>query len=92
MAETNILQEQAAAIVNAMKYPSKEWPRGIRGAGAMFAPANFLQNGGEYIQTANSNILVIVQIESRIAVENCEKIAATDGIGMCRCLRTQQDY
>ncbi|TVY35024.1 2-keto-3-deoxy-L-rhamnonate aldolase [Lachnellula occidentalis] len=73
--------EQAAAIVNAMKYPSKEWPKGIRGAGAMFAPANFSQNGGEYLTTANSNIMVIVQIESRLAVENCEKIAATDGIG-----------
>lgn len=64
-----------------MKYPSKKWPKGIRGAGAMFAPANFSQNGGDYLRTANDNILVIVQIESRLAVENCEKIAAVDGIG-----------
>lgn len=47
----------------------------------MFAPANFKQNGGEYLKTANDNILVIVQIESRMAVENCEKIAAVEGIG-----------
>lgn len=72
--------------MNAMKYPSKEWPKGIRGAGAMFAPSNFMQNGSEYLKTANSNILVIVQIESRLAVENCEKIAATEGIGMSHFL------
>lgn len=47
----------------------------------MFAPPNFLQNSTEYLKSANDNILVIVQIESRLAVENCEKIAATDGIG-----------
>ncbi|KAG4422746.1 hypothetical protein IFR04_004094 [Cadophora malorum] len=74
--------EQAEEIVRAMKYPSKEWPKGIRGAGAMFAPANFSQNGGDYLRTANDNILVIVQIESHLAVENCEKIAAVDGIDM----------
>lgn len=33
------------------------------------------------MRTANENILVIVQIESRLAIENCEKIAAVDGIG-----------
>ena len=75
------IKEQAEEIVRAMKYPSKQWPKGIRGAGAMFAPANFSQNGGDYLRTANDNILVIVQIESRLAVENCEKIAAVDGIG-----------
>jgi len=64
-----------------MKYPSAAWPTGIRGAGAMFAPANFNQNGQEYLKHANDNIVVIVQIESRAAVECCEEIAAVDGIG-----------
>jgi 4-hydroxy-2-oxoheptanedioate aldolase len=77
----NSLQEQAVAIVNGMKYPSERWPNGIRGAGAMFAPANFNQNGQDYLRHANDNIIVIVQIESRKAVENCEEIANTDGIG-----------
>ena len=67
-----------------MKYPSKEWPNGIRGAGAMFAPAYFQQNGQDYLRHANENIAVIVQIESRRAVENCEEIAKTSGIGMTR--------
>ena len=57
-------KEQAEAIVNGMKYPSASWPNGIRGAGAMFAPALFNQNGHEYLRHANDNILVIVQIES----------------------------
>lgn len=48
----------------------------------MFAPANFNQNGMEYLKRANDNILVIVQIETRTAVENCEEIASTDGIDM----------
>jgi len=74
-------QEQAVGIVNGMKYPSERWPNGIRGAGAMFAPQNFNQNGQDYLRHSNDNILVIVQIESRKAVENCEDIANTDGIG-----------
>jgi 2-keto-3-deoxy-L-rhamnonate aldolase RhmA len=84
--KTDSLKEQATAIVNAMKYPCKEWPKGIRGAGAMFAPANFSQNDREYLTTSNDNILVIVQIESRLGVENCERIAAVDGIGMLQFL------
>lgn len=47
----------------------------------MFAPANFNQDGRDYLRHANDNILVIVQIESRKAVENCEEIANTPGIG-----------
>lgn len=75
------MQKQAEAVVNGMKYPSATWPSGIRGAGAMFAPANFNQNGQDYLRHANDNILVIAQIESRKAVENCEEIAKTPGIG-----------
>jgi 4-hydroxy-2-oxoheptanedioate aldolase len=68
-----------------MKYKSAQWPQGIRGAGAMFAPANFKQNGRDYLTHANDNIIIIVQIESREAVENCEEIASTDGVGMLSC-------
>lgn len=83
-----------------MKYPSKRWPQGIRGAGAMFAPANFNQDSRQYLDTANNNVLVIVQIETRKAVENVDDIAATDGVGKLDnlwlsniCLiTTQADY
>jgi 2-keto-3-deoxy-L-rhamnonate aldolase RhmA len=47
----------------------------------MFAPQNFEQDGRGYQRTANDNIILIVQIESRAAVESCEDIAGVDGIG-----------
>ncbi|KAL3479489.1 Phosphoenolpyruvate/pyruvate domain-containing protein [Aspergillus californicus] len=69
---------QAASIVAGCKYP----PQGTRGAGAMFAHSSFNQSPREYLTTANANIVVIVQIESRAAVENCEAIAAVEGVDM----------
>jgi 4-hydroxy-2-oxoheptanedioate aldolase len=87
-----IMQEQAAAIVAAMKYPSKRWPQGIRGAGAMFAPANFNQDSRQYLETANNNVLVIVQIETRKALDNVDEIAATDGIGKLNYPRSFNIY
>ncbi|KAK0373627.1 hypothetical protein CLIM01_08998 [Colletotrichum limetticola] len=75
-------KEQAEAIVRACKYPSSRWPQGLRGAGAMFAPAAFNQTGREYLLTANDNVMVCVQIESRKAVENVEEIANVGGIDM----------
>lgn len=47
----------------------------------MFAPAAFNQDGREYLTHGNDNITIIVQIESRTAVDNCEAIAKVDGIG-----------
>jgi 4-hydroxy-2-oxoheptanedioate aldolase len=35
----------------------------------------------EYLDSANDNILVIVQIENQEAVQNIDEIAAVDGIG-----------
>lgn len=83
--------EQAETIARACKYPSPDptsrWaPKngggGVRGAGAMFAGAAFNQTGRDYLLSANENVMVCVQIESRTAVENVEKIAAVDGIDM----------
>ena len=48
----------------------------------MFAPSAFGLNGRQYLEMANDKITIIVQIESRKAVENCEEIASVDGIGM----------
>ncbi|GLA30694.1 hypothetical protein AnigIFM63326_009128 [Aspergillus niger] len=75
-------KEQAEAIVRGCKYPSSQWPQGMRGAGAMFAPAAFNQTSREYLTHANDNVMIIVQIESRTAVENCAAIAAVPGIDM----------
>ncbi|KAL2865544.1 HpcH/HpaI aldolase family protein [Aspergillus lucknowensis] len=71
-------KEQAEAIVSGCRYP----PFGTRGAGAMFAHSAFNQSPREYFTTANDHIIVIVQIESRRAVENCEEIAGVDGVDM----------
>lgn len=48
----------------------------------MFASAAFGQTGREYLLSANDNVKVCVQIESRRAVENIEDIAGVDGIDM----------
>lgn len=56
----------------------------------MFAPAAFELNGREYLTQANELTVVIVQIESRIAVENCEEIASVPGIGKSTHLRQVQ--
>lgn len=78
---SDIAQDQAEAIVRGCKYPSAQWPQGVRGTGAMFAPAAFNQNGRQYLARANESVMVIVQIETRQAVENCEEIARVDGVG-----------
>jgi len=65
-----------------MKYPSERWPGGVRGAGTIFAPPAFKQDDGEYFKSANENVIFIAQVESRLGVENCEEIAAVDGVGV----------
>lgn len=75
------MQEQAEAIVKACKYPTNRWTQGVRGVGAMFAPAAFNQTMGQYTLSANDNVMICVQIESRKALENVEEIASVDGIG-----------
>lgn len=68
--------------MRASKYPSTRYPTAFRGAGTMFAPAAFNQTGRDYLLTANTNVLVCVQIETRTAVDNVEAIAGVDGIDM----------
>lgn len=48
----------------------------------MYAPAAFNQTGRDYLLSANDNVMICVQIESRKAVENVEEITAVDGIDM----------
>ena len=67
---------QAADLVRAVRYP----PEGIRGAGAGVARASAYSGHSRYFGTANAEICLIVQAESRRAVENIDEIAATDGV------------
>ena len=68
--------EDAAAAVAACKYP----PKGVRG----FGPCRGLRFGAigvpEYLEHADDQTLVIVQIEHVKAVENLDAILATPGI------------
>ena len=68
-------KEEAEYAVSACKYP----PEGLRGYGprraSLFDP--------DYLQTANDEILVIVQIETRKAVSNVDDILSVEGIDAC---------
>lgn len=68
--------EQALAAARACRYP----PQGIRGMGAGLGRASDFGRMGDYSASANDQICLIVQIESRLAMDNLEAIAATDGV------------
>jgi 4-hydroxy-2-oxoheptanedioate aldolase len=66
--------EQAQALVRAMRYP----PEGVRGVGG--ARASRWGRIGNYAKEANAQVCLLVQAESRLALDNLEAIAAIDGI------------
>lgn len=68
--------DQAAAIVAATRYP----PAGIRGVGAAFARASRWGRVEGYLQAADEQVCVMVQIESRRGLAACGEIAAVDGV------------
>ncbi|KAA1473598.1 Phosphoenolpyruvate/pyruvate domain-containing protein [Dentipellis sp. KUC8613] len=67
---------QAALVASEARFP----PRGVRGFGSPFTHGIWGTSAGEYLAGANDSVLVIVQIESREAVENVEAIAAVEGV------------
>ena len=66
---------EAAAVVAAAKYP----PIGKRGLGP-WRVSNFYYDEAEYLATANEDTAIVVQIETREAVEAVDNIARTSGI------------
>jgi 4-hydroxy-2-oxoheptanedioate aldolase len=68
--------EQARALVQAVRYP----PRGTRGLGAAVARASGFNAIADYAQTADDEICLLVQAETRTAIDNLEAIAAVDGV------------
>ncbi len=68
--------EQAADVVSATRYP----PQGIRGVGSALARASGFNRMPEYLQTANDEICVLIQIETPKGVENLDAILATEGV------------
>ncbi|MGC9369707.1 MAG: HpcH/HpaI aldolase family protein [Paracoccaceae bacterium] len=68
--------EQARAAVRAALYA----PQGARGMGAAVARASNYAAIPDYVATANAEICVMVQAESRAALDNLDAIAATEGV------------
>ncbi|GGO55805.1 4-hydroxy-2-oxoheptanedioate aldolase [Roseovarius pacificus] len=68
--------EQARDLVRATRYP----PQGIRGSGAASARATQFSTDLDYIATANDQICLLVQVESRAGIEALDDILAVDGV------------
>ncbi|MET3515960.1 4-hydroxy-2-oxoheptanedioate aldolase [Pseudacidovorax sp. 1753] len=68
--------EQAAALVSATRYP----PEGIRGVGAAVARASRWGARRDYLNEANDEVCLLVQAETRTALQNLEAICAVDGV------------
>nr|WKF61011.1 5-keto-4-deoxy-D-glucarate aldolase [Paraburkholderia busanensis] len=67
--------DDAARAVAATRYP----PQGIRGV-SVSQRGNRYATVPDYFQIANDNVCVVVQIESRKAVEAIDEILAVDGV------------
>lgn len=67
---------QAAQLAQAMRYP----PHGVRGMGSALARASRWQAYPDYIQEANEQVCLLVQVETVEAMDNLDAIAATPGV------------
>src|SRR5262249_53244605 len=68
--------EQAAEMVRATRYP----PAGVRGVGAAIARSSRWQAVPDYLQRANDEVCLLVQIETQGGLKNLEAIANVDGV------------
>ena len=69
---------QAAALVHACRYPQDDGKGGIRGmAGARASRWGRYPN---YAKEANDRVCLLVQAETRTAIDNLDAIAAIDGV------------
>ena len=68
--------EQAAATVQAMRYP----PAGVRGVGFGLARSSRWNGNPNYLQQANDHMCLLAQVESVQALDNLDAIAQVDGV------------
>jgi 4-hydroxy-2-oxoheptanedioate aldolase len=67
--------EQAAQLVKAVRYP----PRGVRGVAVATRAARW-GRADNYAATADAQICLLVQVETRKGLDNLDAIARTEGI------------
>lgn len=68
--------DQARALVRACRYP----PDGIRGSGAALARASRFSQIPDYIQTANAQICLLLQVETGAGLASLEEILTIEGV------------
>src|SRR3990167_11220852 len=68
--------EQAALMVQARRYA----PAGIRGMGAALARASRYNQVGDYVAQSDAQMCLLVQVETRLAVQNLQAIVETEGV------------
>jgi 2-keto-3-deoxy-L-rhamnonate aldolase RhmA len=69
-------RELAEQAVKSCKYP----PQGIRGYGPTMAASRWGMSGSDYAKFANENVLVVVIIEQKQAIDKIDEIASVPGI------------
>ncbi|WP_428687958.1 aldolase/citrate lyase family protein [Roseibium sp.] len=67
---------QAEELVRAVRYP----PNGVRGVGAALARASHFAGIPDYLTTANQEICLLVQVETREALSQIKEIAQVPGV------------
>lgn len=68
--------EQAAQLVRATRYP----PLGVRGVGSAIGRASRWNRVAGYLQTAQDDICLLLQVESIAGLDALDAIATTDGV------------
>lgn len=68
--------DQARELVRACRYP----PEGMRGVGAAGGRATMFGSIPDYIATANDQICLLVQVESRAGLAALDEILSVDGV------------
>ena len=68
--------DHARAMVEAVRYP----PSGVRGVGSGLARASAFSRISDYLQTADHEVCLLLQVETHQAVENLSEILAVDGV------------
>lgn len=68
--------EQARDLVRATYYP----PQGIRGSGAALARASQFSAIPDYVATANDQICLLVQVETKAGIDALDDILTVDGV------------